>query len=33
VLLVVAGTATGLLIYLILIHAGVWTLGRHWRRD
>jgi len=33
VLLVVTGTATGLLIYLILIHAAVWTLGRHWRRD
>ena len=33
VLPLVAGTATGLLIYLILVHAGVWTLGRHWRRD
>lgn len=33
VLLITAGAATGVLVYLILVHAGVFTLGRHWRRD
>jgi hypothetical protein len=32
-LLVVAGMLTALLAYLVLIHGGLWTLGRHWRRD
>lgn len=32
-LLAVAGVGTGFLVYLMLIHAGVFTLGRHWRRD
>jgi hypothetical protein len=33
VLLAAAGMGTGFLVYLVLIHAGVFTLGRHWRRD
>lgn len=33
VLLGLAGVGTGFLVYLVLIHAGVFTLGRHWRRD
>ena len=32
-LLAAAGVGTGFLVYLVLIHAGVFTLGRHWRRD
>ena len=32
-LLALAGVGTGFLVYLALIHAGVFTLGRHWRRD
>ena len=33
VLMLLAAAATGVLVYLILVHAGIWTLGRHWRRD
>lgn len=33
VLLVIVGMLTALLAYLALIHGGIWTLGRHWRRD
>lgn len=33
VLLVIVGTLTVLLAYLVLVHGGFWTLGRHWRRD
>lgn len=32
-LLVIVGMLTALLAYLIVIHGGIWTLGRHWRRD
>jgi hypothetical protein len=32
-LLVIVGMLTVLLAYLIVIHGGIWTLGRHWRRD
>jgi hypothetical protein len=32
-LLVVLGLLTALLAYLVVIHGGIWTLGRHWRRD
>lgn len=32
-LMVIVGLLTALLAYLILIHGGIWTLGRHWRRD
>jgi hypothetical protein len=32
-LLVTVGMLTVLLAYLIVIHGGIWTLGRHWRRD
>ncbi len=32
-LLVIVGLLTVLLAYLIVIHGGIWTLGRHWRRD
>jgi hypothetical protein len=32
-LLAIVGLLTALLAYLILVHAGIWTLGRHWRRD
>jgi hypothetical protein len=32
-LLVIVGMLTVLLAYLILVHGGIWTLGRHWRRD
>ena len=32
-LLVIVGMLTALLAYLILVHGGIWTLGRHWRRD
>jgi predicted PurR-regulated permease PerM len=32
-LLVVVGMLTALLAYLVLVHGGLWTLGRHWRRD
>jgi hypothetical protein len=32
-LLVIVGFLTALLAYLVLIHGGIWTLGRHWRRD
>jgi hypothetical protein len=33
VLLVTVGMLTVLLAYLVLVHGGIWTLGRHWRRD
>ena len=33
VLLVIVGMLTALLAYLVLVHLGIWTLGRHWRRD
>ena len=33
VVLVIVGLLTALLAYLVLIHGGIWTLGRHWRRD
>jgi len=33
VLLAVVGMLTLLLAYLIVVHGGIWTLGRHWRRD
>ena len=33
VLLVIVGMLTALLAYLVLVHGGLWTLGRHWRRD
>jgi hypothetical protein len=33
VLLVIVGILTALLAYLVLLHGGIWTLGRHWRRD
>jgi predicted PurR-regulated permease PerM len=33
VLLVIVGLLTALLAYLVLVHGGIWTLGRHWRRD
>jgi hypothetical protein len=32
-LLLIVGFLTALLAYLVLIHGGIWTLGRHWRRD
>ena len=32
-LLVIVGMLTALLAYLVLVHGGIWTLGRHWRRD
>jgi hypothetical protein len=32
-LLVIVAMLTALLAYLVLIHGGIWTLGRHWRRD
>jgi hypothetical protein len=32
-LLLVVGMLTALLAYLVLVHGGLWTLGRHWRRD
>jgi hypothetical protein len=32
-LLAIVALLTALLVYLILVHAGIWTLGRHWRRD
>jgi hypothetical protein len=32
-LLIIVGMLTVLLAYLIVIHGGIWTLGRHWRRD
>ena len=32
-LLVIVGMLTALLAYLVLLHGGIWTLGRHWRRD
>ncbi len=32
-LLVIVGLLTALLAYLVFIHGGIWTLGRHWRRD
>jgi hypothetical protein len=32
-LMVIVGLLTAMLAYLILIHGGIWTLGRHWRRD
>jgi hypothetical protein len=33
VLLVIVGMLTVLLAYLVVVHGGIWTLGRHWRRD
>lgn len=33
VLLLILGVLTVLLAYLVLVHGGLWTLGRHWRRD
>ncbi len=32
-LLIILGLLTALLAYLVVIHGGIWTLGRHWRRD
>jgi hypothetical protein len=32
-LLAIVALLTALLLYLMLVHAGIWTLGRHWRRD
>ena len=32
-LLVIVGMLTALLAYLVVVHGGIWTLGRHWRRD
>jgi hypothetical protein len=32
-LLLILGVLTALLAYLVLVHGGIWTLGRHWRRD
>lgn len=32
-LLLILGVLTALLAYLVLVHGGLWTLGRHWRRD
>jgi hypothetical protein len=32
-LLIIVGLLTVLVAYLVLVHGGIWTLGRHWRRD
>jgi hypothetical protein len=29
----IAFFVTAVLAYQVLVHAGLWTLGRHWRRD